>query len=111
MLVESLSEHHCAHFQYKKVPVFALIRKVTPKGTVYTLSRFDFFGRPEIFFGGDFFVDSLSEHHSTHFQHKKVPVFALIRKVTPKGTVYRLSRLVFFGPPKIFFRRTIFLLN
>ena len=55
-----------------------------------------------------FLVESLSEHHSTDFQRKKVPVFALSRKVTPKSTVYRLSRLVFFGPPKIFFRGQFF---
>ena len=94
--VDSLLEHHCAHFLPKKVHVFALFRKVVPKSTVYRLSRFDFFGKKINFYGKQFFVNSLLEHHCAHFWPKKIDLFALFRKVAPKCTVYRLSRFEFF---------------
>ena len=53
--VDSLSEHHCAHFRPKKGPVFQFFRNVAPKSTVYRLSRFVLFGPRTFFFRRPFF--------------------------------------------------------
>ena len=75
---------------------------------VQSIGCLDFiFSTKNFFF--NFFLESLSELHCDHFQPKKVPVFQFFRKVTPKSTVYRLSRFHFFDPTRIFF--PIFFLN
>ena len=99
-------------FSIKKVPVFALFPKVAPKSTVHRLSRLVFFGPPKIFFSRTIFLLNLYQSIIVlTFSIKKVRVFALFRKVAPKGTVHRLSRLDFFDrPPKFFFLKASSLL-
>ena len=57
-MLDSLSEHHFAHFGPKKLLDLASCRKVAPKSTGYTLSRFAFLW-PETVFSKESFLVNL----------------------------------------------------
>ena len=118
---------HCAHFCRKKCIIWPFFEKLSPKSTVYRLSRFHFFANffflsfkmyflvRNLFRISSFLSNkSWSEHLLSHtFGQKKTfcnLAFFWKSVASAKSTVYRLSRLLkkFLSPKMYFSARKFF---